>query len=199
MIDYNNGKWHDWNGGECPVHPKSVVEVVRGSGAEVDIVVWPAGDFKPRDWTKMGLSSNIRVFRVVTPYAEHQKTKPVTPSLPDEHVRLSDGTIWDMTAEQQYPFGMLTAEQKTALKAHGGPWQEFNAVGWVRATPKIWHGSCIYRVTPEPKCKTITQTMWRNKHGKLWDCFFEGYIPVTVTHEIVDGVPDYSTYHVVAK
>ena len=23
---YNDGKWHGWNGGECPVHPKTVVD-----------------------------------------------------------------------------------------------------------------------------------------------------------------------------
>ena len=28
MTDYNDGKWHGWNGGECPVHPKSVIEYV---------------------------------------------------------------------------------------------------------------------------------------------------------------------------
>jgi hypothetical protein len=24
-VDYNDGKWHRWAGGECPVHPSSVV------------------------------------------------------------------------------------------------------------------------------------------------------------------------------
>lgn len=28
VTDYNDGNWHGWNGGECPVHPKSVVEAV---------------------------------------------------------------------------------------------------------------------------------------------------------------------------
>jgi hypothetical protein len=28
MTDYNDGKWHGWGGGECPVHPKSEVEAV---------------------------------------------------------------------------------------------------------------------------------------------------------------------------
>ena len=28
MTDHNDGNWHGWNGGECPVHPKSVVEAV---------------------------------------------------------------------------------------------------------------------------------------------------------------------------
>ena len=31
MTNYNDGKWHGWNGGECPVHPESVVEVVTRS------------------------------------------------------------------------------------------------------------------------------------------------------------------------
>jgi hypothetical protein len=28
MTDYNDGKWHKWNGGECPVDPQAVVDVV---------------------------------------------------------------------------------------------------------------------------------------------------------------------------
>lgn len=31
MTDYNDGKWHGWNGGysgECPIHPESRIEVV---------------------------------------------------------------------------------------------------------------------------------------------------------------------------
>lgn len=27
MTDYNDGKWHAHNGGECPVHHKTVVEI----------------------------------------------------------------------------------------------------------------------------------------------------------------------------
>lgn len=28
MTNYNDGKWHGWNGGECPVHPNTKVDVV---------------------------------------------------------------------------------------------------------------------------------------------------------------------------
>ena len=28
MTNYNDGRWHGWNGGECPVHPETVVVVV---------------------------------------------------------------------------------------------------------------------------------------------------------------------------
>ena len=27
MTDYNDGNWHGWDGGECPVHPRSVIDV----------------------------------------------------------------------------------------------------------------------------------------------------------------------------
>ena len=30
--NYNDGKWHGWNGGECPVHPKTEVETVSLNG-----------------------------------------------------------------------------------------------------------------------------------------------------------------------
>ena len=26
-VDYNDGNWHGWNGGECPVHPDSEIAV----------------------------------------------------------------------------------------------------------------------------------------------------------------------------
>ena len=28
MTNYNDGEWHTWDGGKCPVHPKSEVEAV---------------------------------------------------------------------------------------------------------------------------------------------------------------------------
>lgn len=30
MTNYNDGKIHGWSGGECPVHPKSEVEISYG-------------------------------------------------------------------------------------------------------------------------------------------------------------------------
>ncbi len=30
MTNYNDGKWHGWNGGKCPVDPRSIVQVVGG-------------------------------------------------------------------------------------------------------------------------------------------------------------------------
>lgn len=55
--DYNNGRWHGWNGGECPVHPKSVV-----------LFIFPDESFSYlagiTDW------SSPCLFKVVEPYTE---------------------------------------------------------------------------------------------------------------------------------
>jgi len=37
MTNYNNGLWHGWNGGECPVHPESITEVVTSNGGIIKI------------------------------------------------------------------------------------------------------------------------------------------------------------------
>jgi hypothetical protein len=68
MTDYNDGRWHGWNGGECPVDPKTLIHAVeengtiwRSSAARND---WPSfrGAFrvtkpappKPREWWIVG-------------------------------------------------------------------------------------------------------------------------------------------------
>ena len=62
MSDYNDGNWHAWNGGECPVHPKTVVKAcfeAQKSFAQ------KAGDF---NW---GLSAvPITAFKVVKEHKE---------------------------------------------------------------------------------------------------------------------------------
>ena len=68
MTNYNDGKWHGWNGGECPVHPRTEVEAVFQApdnstfGAATQKVaahiVWDAEAFK------------IIAFRVVKEYRE---------------------------------------------------------------------------------------------------------------------------------
>lgn len=44
-VNYNDGKWHGWNGGECPVHPETIVEVSHKtsgfvSGEEAEQFYW---------------------------------------------------------------------------------------------------------------------------------------------------------------
>ena len=59
------GQWYGWNGGECPVHPKSEVEVRLCNPAEEFGDMTDIAD--GWDWVFRG-SSGIVSFRVVTPY-----------------------------------------------------------------------------------------------------------------------------------
>ena len=64
---YITGQWYGWNGGECPVHPKSKVEVRLCNPAEEFGDMTDIAD--GWDWVFRG-SSGIVSFRVVTPYVE---------------------------------------------------------------------------------------------------------------------------------
>lgn len=59
MTDYNDGKWHGWNGGECPVNPKTRLQAVEENGCR-----WEA-DAEDCDW-----HSFRGAFRVVKEHRE---------------------------------------------------------------------------------------------------------------------------------
>lgn len=64
MTDYNDGKWHGWNGGERPVHPDSVIEAAYGDGIEEDRA-------KGFAWShREGNSYNLVAFRVTKEHKE---------------------------------------------------------------------------------------------------------------------------------
>ena len=68
MTNYNDGRWHGWNGGECPVHPETVVEVrLRDREQEYGIMQNRATSF---DWTHDDHSSDIIAFRVIKEHRE---------------------------------------------------------------------------------------------------------------------------------
>ena len=67
MTDYNDGKWHGWNGGECPVHPKSVVEVRYEDSSYNGIDQGKGLDY---GWIKFANKRGICAFRVVKEYRE---------------------------------------------------------------------------------------------------------------------------------
>lgn len=62
--DYNDGTIHSWNGGDCPVHPKTVVKVYFEDQLPVKDA---ASEFR---WTldTTGLDDDIIAFRVVKEY-----------------------------------------------------------------------------------------------------------------------------------
>ena len=62
MSNYNDGRWHGWNGGECPVHPKSIVNII-GPGSDGTDGLWlslPAGHV---DWSSSGAFRVTKEFR----------------------------------------------------------------------------------------------------------------------------------------
>ena len=70
MTDYNDGKWHGWNGGECPVHPESVVDVV--------FLNFPSEEGYQADnwkWDHKDPSDCIIAFRVTKPYVEPKEPR----------------------------------------------------------------------------------------------------------------------------
>lgn len=80
MTNYNDGNWHNWNGGECPVHPESVVAAIwRGDDSmtrsdKIMGVVRKAGDFQGVCWMhvhgKGGGTADIIAFRVIKEHKE---------------------------------------------------------------------------------------------------------------------------------
>lgn len=62
MTDYNDGKWHGWNGGECPVHPLTIVEV-----ALIDSK--PSRDYA-QCWYWDAKDTRVAAFRVVKEYRQ---------------------------------------------------------------------------------------------------------------------------------
>ena len=65
MTDYNDGQIHGWNGGDCPVHPETVVKYWTNSGEKYPYSA------KCLRWkhTDEGLG-DIIAFRVVKEYVE---------------------------------------------------------------------------------------------------------------------------------
>lgn len=65
MTDYNDGKVHGWNGGDCPVHPLSLVKVFQRG-------ILSSFDYKANNvyWGHNNSSSDIVAFQVVKEYKE---------------------------------------------------------------------------------------------------------------------------------
>lgn len=89
MTDYNDGSWHGWNGGECPVHPETIVEVRWKYNPARQTA--RAGEFcAVGQWTWEGVGNRIVAFRVVKEHREprecwvHKRTMLVRWSCPDD-------------------------------------------------------------------------------------------------------------------
>lgn len=65
MSDYCNGQIHGWNGGECPVHPETVVSIWKRGGS----MAW-AGKAGNVCWDHGSCVSDIIAFQVVKRHVE---------------------------------------------------------------------------------------------------------------------------------
>jgi hypothetical protein len=65
MTDYNDGKWHGWNGGECPVDPQTHVDIVYKNN---DGSCGRHHGYCAREWSWFHIDDfDIIAFRVVRP------------------------------------------------------------------------------------------------------------------------------------
>ena len=65
MTEYVTGQIYGWNGGECPVHPETVVEVwFRGQSYQSALKATYL------EWEHDNSTGDIITFQVVTPYVE---------------------------------------------------------------------------------------------------------------------------------
>ena len=74
MTDYNDGNWHGWNGGECPVHPESVIDAVWPSTMDDKKSYRDARKAKDFPWIVGGAWVPF-LFRVTKPYVEPPKPR----------------------------------------------------------------------------------------------------------------------------
>lgn len=89
MTDYRDGKWYEWHGGDCPVHPKDTVAV---EFSNTDIV---RGE-KAEDWTWNTEPPIVRIthFRVTKKHVE-----PVAVVKWANDYRYGHGGAWHSTRE----------------------------------------------------------------------------------------------------
>lgn len=62
MTDYNDGNIHGWNGGDCPVHPKTVVKIWLRQGGQGE------NQANYYTWSHFGYVGDIVAFQVTKEY-----------------------------------------------------------------------------------------------------------------------------------
>lgn len=99
MTDYNDGKWHGWNGGECPVHPKSRIEAVyTNSFGELRQDERSAENHM---WNPSGMPKAATIaFRVIKAYREPREAWSY-----GAHMRntLAEAEAFRAQVDEQYP------------------------------------------------------------------------------------------------
>lgn len=94
--DYNDGEWHEWHGGECPVHPQSVVDVMLRDCVKPGVRLG-----RSWNWRHEVSIGDIVSFRVVTPYVEPE---PVAPPAKRRKWWIVGGKAFDSAREAKTVF-----------------------------------------------------------------------------------------------
>lgn len=68
MTNYNDGKWHGWNGGECPVHPETEIEGIYTESTLYKGVIKGLAD--AFSWGRGEYDLGLVAFRVVKEHRE---------------------------------------------------------------------------------------------------------------------------------
>lgn len=151
-------------------------------------------------------------FPVAYAGAKYTVLSRATPApMPHGHVRLGDGRVFDLTANE-LPLGLLEGrdpEVAEALKKHGGPYQLYAVIGpgamWADwAGPSAWGKVCTYRVAPlppAPKVETIAVNRWMTCDALVVGgaAAPEGSVPVRFTFNRIDGKPDPASFKLEAR
>lgn len=107
MTDYNDGNWHGWNGGECPVHPKSKIQWSRFTGiGTFGISYQGEGPAENAAWSSHGQDPHLSAFRVIKPY--------VDPPSPREW-----WSLWSPSGNLIGNFTKKSAEEKNVVHYQG--------------------------------------------------------------------------------
>lgn len=133
---------------------------------------------------------NPTTWPTYTPAPWAEMPKPESPvQLPHGHALMPSGEVVDLTAITT-PFGLLSEEVKSALAAHGGPYEIVDESGWSEKLFKVFGDKYTYRVRPlppEPKVEEVV-LYWHNLGAASKDQY------KCDTHRIIltmrDGKPD---------
>ena len=99
MTDYNDGNWHGWNGGKCPVHPKSLVDYVWHDPRQETAGCGYACEAREDEGPRMAWAHVVK-FRVVAPYVEPRTSWAVGKHLFDTR---ADADVFCEQLEAEYP------------------------------------------------------------------------------------------------
>ena len=101
MTNYNDGKWHGWNGGECPVHPKTTVEGYwrHDEKTVVGSAVYNRGYAYGLNFAWDG-ETKLKLFRVVKEHREPRECWAVGKHM---HDSLAEAETFRAQVDANYP------------------------------------------------------------------------------------------------